>query len=217
YPAVAAPVAAPATTAPTPAASAADTAMAGTAPAAVAVPPAAASTGPFTVAGEFDRVLQGQTAGFNVNVSTPKSSLRIGRDRLKFTVTSSRDGYVYVLVLGPDGSLVRVVPNSAAKANRITAGQTLTLPPANAPLETAEPTGREDFLVVVSAQPRQFDGLGGSEQDTFLTLPTGPALARLAAQPAPRQGSVLTGVPAGCTAADCWDYGAARFEVEVIR
>ena len=123
---------------------------------------------------------------------------------------------MHVLVAGPDGSLVQVLPNSAIKALRIQAGQTLSLPPASFPLDTADPAGREDFLVIVSARPRQYTALGATVQDTFLVLPTGDRLAALATA-AKGKPSILTGSPLPCDGADCWDYGAARFSVDVVK
>jgi hypothetical protein len=182
-----------------------------------ATPPAPASPAPFTIAGEFDRVLKDHTPGFSVIASAPRPQLRIGQDRLKFDVTSSREGYVYVLVLGPDGSLMRLIPNTNARNNRIAAGQTLTLPPPSSPIETSEPTGREDFLVIVSATPRSYDKLGGTEQYSFLFLPEVDRLAALAAA-AGAGPSILLGAPSpSCQGDDCQAYGAARFAVDVVR
>ncbi|MEF7614123.1 serine/threonine-protein kinase [Aquincola sp. MAHUQ-54] len=178
-------------------------------------PPAAPAPAPFTLDSEFNRILEGQSPGFGVEVSDYRPQLRIGRDRLKFDVTSARDGYVYVLVAGPDGSLVLLLPNSNARTLRIKAGQKLTLPPPQSPLDTSEPTGREDFVVIVSASPRSFDQLGGTRQDTFLFLPTGDRAAAVAARHT-GPGSTFAGTAAGCQGDDCGAYGAARFSVDIV-
>ncbi|WP_083440931.1 serine/threonine protein kinase [Aquincola tertiaricarbonis] len=170
---------------------------------------------PFTVDGELDRIVQAQTPGFSVEASSARPQLRIGRDRLRYTVTSSRDGYVYTLVKGPDGSLVLLHPNTMARANRISAGKPLTLPPADAAIETSEPAGREDFVVIVSAVPRSFDHLRG-KRDTFLFLPTGADAAALAAAHT-GPGSTFAGRPGPCEGDACTAYGAVRFSVDVVR
>ncbi len=200
-----------ATPAGTPAASAASPP-----PISAAAPPAAAPAVPFTVMGEFDRIIAAQDPVFQVVATTPKARLRIGRDQLKFSVSAAREGYVYVLVYGPDRSLILLHPNSNAKANRISAGQKLDLPPPTAPLETADPPGAEEFLVVVSAVPRSFDSLGAKRIDTLLYLPTGDKAAALTADFHGR-GSALIGHPVGCTSDPCDAYGAARFTVQAVR
>lgn len=202
-------------TAPAPAPSPAPAAVPSPAPE-PAPAPAPAPAAPFTLDAEIDRIVQAQTAGFSVEAASARPQLRIGRDRLRYTVTSSRDGYVYTLVKGPDGSLVLLHPNTMARANRISAGKPLTLPPADAAIETSEPAGREDFVVIVSAVPRSFDHLRG-KRDTFLFLPTGADAAALAAAHT-GPGSTFAGRPAAnCEGADCESYGAVRFSVDVVR
>ena len=149
-----------------------------------------------------------------MQASPNAARLRIGRDRLGFRVTSARDGHVYVLVGGPDGSLLLLFPNSKASDNRIRAGQTLALPQSNWRLETSEPAGAEQFAVLVSEHPRDFSHLSGERVAWFLNLPTGAALAPLArAHTGP--GAVLAG-KARCTAPGCDRYGAALFSVDVV-
>ncbi|MDO9283548.1 MAG: DUF4384 domain-containing protein, partial [Aquabacterium sp.] len=169
---------------------------------------------PFSVVAEFDRVMQASRADFKVQAGPAQPRLRIGRDRLSFKVSAGRSGHVYVLVGGPDGSLLLMFPNSVAPDNRIAAGQTLTLPQPSWPLDTAEPAGAEHFVVIVSEHPRDFSHLSQAREAWFLRLPTGPAAAALAAGHA-GAGSVMAG-KARCTGADCDAYGAARFSVDVV-
>ena len=198
----AAPVAAPAAAVP-PAA-----AVAGNPPAA-ATPP-----GSFEIRDEFNKVLAGQVADFKVLAAPVQPTLRIGRDKLAFNIQSSRDGYVQVLVLGPDGSLLLLFPNAQSSDNRIKAGQSMRLPQANWPLDTVEPAGREEFLVVVSAQPRDYSGLSKERDYIFLKLPTGQKGAELATGWT-RSTPLLLGGLKVCPSADCEAYGAATFGVAI--
>jgi hypothetical protein len=172
----------------------------------------------FDILEQFDKVMAGATPGFTVEAATARPQLRIGRDKLSFTVKSSRDGFVNVLLQGPDGSLLQLFPNNQAADNRIKAGQTLTLPQANWILDTAEPAGAEHFLVVVSQHPRDFSPLSKKREFYFLELPTGETATALMAgwkHPTP----MLLGAPspkADCQGAACDVYGAARFTVEVV-
>ena len=175
----------------------------------------AATPLPGSVDAEFDRVMQGRQAGFAVQASAAQPRLRIGRDRLAFTVDSARSGHVYVLVGGPDGSLMLLFPNSRASDNRIRAGKPLTLPQPTWQLDTFEPTGNEQFVVLVSEHARDFSKISTGREDWFLKLPTGAA-AVAAGRDHPGAGSALAG-KARCSAPGCDVYGAARFTVEVVR
>jgi serine/threonine protein kinase len=183
-------------------------------PAPTAAPAAATRPAPFSVQGEFDRLLLARTADIEVRATSNAARLRIGKDRLGFKVTSSRDGHVYVLVGGPDGSLLLLYPNSMAADSRIRAGQTLSLPQSTWPLDTAEPAGPEHFAVIVSEHPRDFSHLSQERAAWFLNLPTGAAGSALASGHA-GPGSVMAG-KAQCSAAGCDRYGAALFSIDVV-
>lgn len=175
---------------------------------------AASMLTPGSVAVEFDRVMQGRQPDFAVQAIAAQPRLRIGRDRLAFTIDSARDGHVYVLVGGPDGSLMLLFPNSRASDNRIRAGKPLSLPQPAWPLDTFEPTGIEQFVVLVSEHPRDFSKVSTGREDWFLKLPTGAA-AVAAGRDHKGAGSALAG-KARCSAPGCDVYGAARFTVEVL-
>ena len=186
----------------------------------VAAPPVtAAAPQPrrFEALAEFDRVVNAQSGGFSVQAVPAKDQLRIGRDSLSFNVVSNKEGHVQVLLLGPDGSLLQLFPNSQAKDGRIKAGQTLKLPQASWPLVAAEPVGAEHFLVVVSAQPRDYAVLSTEREDMFLKLPTGEradALLNRWSLPTPM---LLGTAPKACQGADCESFGAAKFTMDVVR
>lgn len=172
-------------------------------------------TSPFSVLAEFDRIMQAQTPGFAVEAAPAKRQLRIGRDRLSFTVSSQQDGHVYVLAHGPDGSLTLLFPNTQAADNTIRAGQRLQLPQASWMLEAFEPAGTEHFLVLVSRERRNFSSVEQGREGWFRTLKTGDGAAELARE-FTGQGSVLAG-RAACSTPRCDEYAAARFEVEIVR
>ncbi len=181
------------------------------------LPPTTAATSaePWTPVAEFDRMLQAATSGFEVQAGATQPTLRIGRDRLQFTVRSSRDGFLYVLVSSTDGSLMLLYPNTQSGSNRVRAGQVLTLPQANWPLDTFEPEGDEHFIALVSEQPRDFAALKPEREAWFQRLPTGDAGAALARTHA-GSGSAFAG-RAACQEPGCDRFGAARFSVRVTR
>lgn len=165
---------------------------------------------------QFDAVIAAQTPGRSVTAKAVKDALRIGKDNLAFTVTADHSGYLSVLLLGPDGSLIQLFPNKQATSNRIAAGQPLKLPGASWPLEAAEPAGVEHFLVIVSDRPRDYSGLSTEYDDMFLKLPTGDLANALLASEQRTTPMLLGAAPAGCAGDDCAAYAATRFTIEVI-
>ena len=167
-------------------------------------------------------MLAARTPGFEVTATAVKPKLRISKeDKLSFAVTSSRDGYLHVLVLGPDGSLLQLFPNDKASDHRVQAGRRVSLPDdVKWSLKASEPTGPEHFLVVVSATPRDFGELYSGEVADFgmKVLRTGSAATAVAAR-WPVRTPVLLGAQAGCGGgpAECDAYGAAVFSVEITK
>jgi serine/threonine protein kinase len=98
---------------------------------------------------------------WQVTVSADAETLVIDRDRLSFTVNSTRAGYVYVLMLGTDEeSVFQIFPNKVDKANRVASAKALKLPRAGWSIEAAGPPGRNRFLVIVTEKPQTFSALG---------------------------------------------------------
>jgi hypothetical protein len=198
-----------------PAATPPDTVAAIAAPTATAADPVSAGFDPLA---EFDKVLAAQSPGFSVQASSGRSQLRIDKDNLAFTITSSRDGYVTVLVLGPDGSLLRLLPSRDFANLRAKAGQALALPPPNkGVIPVGEPAGTEKFLVIVSSQARDYAALSTRVDGGYLVLPTGAEASARAAALRASALPVLLGEAPHCTQANCNDYGAAAFSLEVVR
>jgi Domain of unknown function (DUF4384) len=168
------------------------------------------------VRAQFQQIVAAQTPDFVVEATATKPVLKIGRDLFGWRVRSTRDGFVHVLSLGPDGSLLLVFPNLLDSNHRILAGQTLTLPRNTWPLAAAEPPGREELLVFVSASPRTFDGLGKRYLNSFLRLSNADAAASMPTG-RPDETPWLLGSVSNCAGQSCKAYGAATFTVDVRR
>jgi hypothetical protein len=94
-----------------------------------------------------------------VEVGAPR--VRIGVDRLRFSVSSSRAGYVYLLMVGSDRSQFWLLfPNDVDQDNRIAAGGRLALPRPGWRLSATGPPGTDQLLVMVSEAPREFSAAG---------------------------------------------------------
>jgi hypothetical protein len=176
--------------------------------------PAVAGSASFSVESEFDRIAAAASPAFSVEAFPRHSQFRVGRDALAFSVKSSREGHVYVLLHGSDDSLLLLFPNSRSAQNRIRAGQTLQLPQSSWPMIAAEPAGTQHFLVLVSQSQRDFDAISQGREEWFVKLPTGEAGRRLASNHR-GTGSVIAG-RAACAAEGCDAYGAGRFAVDVV-
>ncbi|KPF44863.1 hypothetical protein D621_18270 [beta proteobacterium AAP51] len=187
--------------------------------AATPVPAPAPAPAPavFDPAAEFERMLATQTPGFGVKAEPVKAQLKIGVDEFRFNVTSDRDGFVYVYGFSSDGTLALLVPNTISGAVRVRKGQTWRFPTGNGfALESQEPAGPTQMLVLVSARQRNLEGAGARSDGPVKIFPTGPAAAALASGFTGR-GSVLGGVPVCPASGPCDDeYGAAlmRFETQ---
>ena len=93
----------------------------------------------------------------------------------------------------------------------------MRLPPGDLSIPTSEPAGAEHFLVIVSGSERRFEALGPTDEDGYLKLPTGAAAAQRLAARGPSRLPALVGDASNCSGAQCDDFGAARFSLDVVK
>jgi hypothetical protein len=160
----------------------------------------------------MDEVLASQTLGFTVSANPVRPTFRIDKDRLSFSVTSERDGFVQVLWLDAQKNLTLLFPNALTDKVRIKARQTLTLPPKQMPLVASKPEGKEYFLVIVSSQPRDFSNLSTKLVDGFKQINLNAEYSSGAAGQPP-----LAGVAKPCDGGLCQEFGAAIFSIDVVQ
>ena len=95
-----------------------------------------------------------------VQVQLNSSVLKIGKSNLEMTVTSSHNGYVYLVLLSSDAkSFYILFPNGLDSHNSIKAGQAMKLPRESWEVMAAGPAGVDQILVIVSDSPRKLDSL----------------------------------------------------------
>ena len=204
----------PAATAQPPAAAPGESSSAPPAATTVAAPPAAAV---FDVAAEFDRVARASSPAFGLRASADKAVLRIGVDQLSFRVRAEREGYLYVLAHGSDGTLMQLYPNTESGAIRLRPGEELALPKRPIVFDVTDPPGPGQLLVIVSPRQRDLSALDPRAEGAFRSFPTGAAAASLAAA---YKGStpLLAGRAVCPSGQDCVDeYGATVLSVDVVR
>ncbi|MGZ5818968.1 MAG: DUF4384 domain-containing protein [Burkholderiaceae bacterium] len=108
-----------------------------------------------------------------VSVRLRNPALNIGKDGLDFSVTSSHDGYLYLIVLGSDNkSFYMLFPNDLDHDNAIKAGKALKLPRKAWEVTAQGPSGTDKMLVVVTESPRNLIELGKNKAGPFVTMPT---------------------------------------------
>lgn len=111
---------------------------------------------------------------WTVAVTPSSSSLKIGADTLDLSITSSRDGYVYIFYLGsgPD-SFYLLFPNQLDAQNRVSAGETLRLPAPSWTIDALGPSGTDHVLVMVSETPRDLGNYALPQEYVSLSGPYG--------------------------------------------
>ncbi|MBQ0946243.1 protein kinase [Ideonella sp. 4Y16] len=180
----------------------------------VATPPAPAAQASLSIASEFDRVLRESHADVQVSASAPKTTLKIDRDDLVFGLRSSQNGFATVLALGPDNSLIRLLPDSLHRSIPVVAGKPLRLPPDRIPI--GDPPGPTRLLVIVTPEQRDFSTWGGREEGGYLSLPTDAGTLQRVVQEAGAV-SPLIGRARNCSTPDCARYGAAEIRLDIVR
>lgn len=195
--------------------------------AAVAAPPAPAPAVPVAIGASatLTDLFANRDDRRRVEVAVGKPRLRIGRDKLSMTITSTQPGLLYVLMAGSDGKTFDLLfPNQLDRNNAIAAHTAVTLPRAGWDLVAQGPAGRDRLLVIVSDAPRDLKALPLQPAGPFSIVDASPTTAKdiqlvfggTGSAPAPEckeePAKRTLAVVRRCSAA----YGAALVEVEEI-
>lgn len=138
-----------------------------------------------------------------VTVTADKPRLRIGKDRLGLTVSSSHPGYVYLLAVGSDGEAFDMLfPNKLDAENRIEPGQKMRYPRGEWEIVVQGPPGKDRVLVMVTDAPRDFSKIG--------MKPAGPFSVVEASRASAGEVQRISGASALAEQAECADQVARR-------
>jgi hypothetical protein len=93
-------------------------------------------------------------------------------DEMRFTVTSDRDGRLWVVQVGPDDEVSVLYPNEVARENRIAAGETVHVPPTGAEwvIAAEPPLGRSIIAFVVTTGDTDLSDVLSSPEDAEKAL-----------------------------------------------
>lgn len=95
-----------------------------------------------------------------VTVTPTMRRLRIGADKFSFSIRSSHEGYLYLMMVGSDGTTFDLLfPNKLDNNNHIQAGKTLQFPRSSWEIVAQGPAGKDHLLAVVAEAPRDLSAL----------------------------------------------------------
>jgi hypothetical protein len=143
-----------------------------------------------------------------VSVMPAKPTLRIGRDKLDLTVSSSHDGYLYLIMLGSSNkSMYMLFPNGLDQDNAMKAGTAFKLPRKQWEINAQGPSGTDKMLAIVTTSPRDLTVLDKNKAGPFFIMPVKadgqPDLTWLLDTPA-------KSVTAGCQSSTAQDKAKAE-------
>lgn len=164
-------------------------------------PPRPAPVAKLSALGALNDIYNSRDDRRLVTVNANKTTLKIGRDTIDFSLTSREGGYVYVLMVGSDGKTFDLLfPNQLDRNNLIEPGASVRLPRPAWELSAGGPPGRDTLLVIVTDSPRDFSAAG--------LKPSGPfsAVSSLAAKDI----QLVTAGASGAAEAECSDPAATR-------
>jgi hypothetical protein len=178
--------------------------------------PAADANRPFRPADALAQVYDMRDPDHGVNVTLEKTTVRVGKDKLRFKVQSDKPGYLYILMLGTDKQHISLLfPNDLDQKNEAKGNQPINLPRPGWTMVAGGPPGTNEFIALVSDRPRDFGQVGLTKVGPFaeFSLDNLASLFRTGGGNA----AVLAGTPVCAPAAPCSaSYGAARFTIEEI-
>ena len=173
---------------------------------------------PFNPVDALDQMFDGRDRTHSVTVELDLATVKIGKDRLRFRLYSSRSGYLYVFLVGTERDRFNLLfPNALDAKNRVESGKPMYLPRPGWTLEAAGPPGINHFLAVVSDSPRDFSSAGLKKVDPFAEFPLDTA-AELVRTNTSDAVPFLGKVACASSATECSEsFGAATFTIEETR
>lgn len=115
----------------------------------------AAPTPVVNPSGTLETLRAAADPGIKLDLSVTKSRLTIGRDLLDFSVSSQRDGYLYLLHVASDGKFFVLFPNKLDTNNYFRAG-TQRFPRPSWGIQAQGPVGTSYVMAYLSASPKEF-------------------------------------------------------------
>ena len=162
-------------------------------------------------------IVTGRDVQHEVEAKLANNTVKIGKDDLRFTVRSSKPGYVYVLMLDTERKhLYLMFPNASDKNNKIAAGKVMPVPSPSSKWTAQGPAGLDQFVVMVSDYPRDFKVAGWQAGDPIGEFSLD--VARRAFEGKSNGAALFSGEMVCAANAQCLpSYGAASFAIEELQ
>ncbi len=170
-------------------------------------------TQPFSPVDVLARLFDRRNPDNVVDVGLDQSRVKIGRDQFRFRIKSTQPGYLYLMMVGTKGDHVMIFPNAADRDNKISGAKEVRFPRAGWDMTADGPPGTDEFLAMVSDNPRDFAGAGITKAGPFREFP----LAKMSKlfESSTDAVSIAAGKPVCASSGKCSAaYGAARFSIE---
>ncbi|MBN8518371.1 MAG: caspase family protein [Candidatus Accumulibacter sp.] len=116
----------------------------------------------------------GADGRWQVNLAAKPQRARIHQEAFRLSVTSSQEGYLYLLYVGSDQKeFLQLYPDQRDRSNRVRAGEVFAVP---GEFTAMGPAGTNHVLAIVADAPRDFSGLFGKTGSVPATLGNAAAL-----------------------------------------
>lgn len=120
-------------------------------------------------------VFNGRDDRRTVVITPNKSRLKIGNDKLGFSIRSSHPGYLYLLMAGSDGSTFDLLfPNKLDGDNLVKADQIMQFPRPNWEVVAGGPAGKDHILAIIADAPRDLASLPMTNAGPFSVVMATP-------------------------------------------
>ena len=112
-------------------------------------------------------------SSLKVSLKIPKTTFKNGEE-LIFEVYSEDSGFLTLIDIQPDGSIVQLLPNKTGMSNKINAGQSYIFPDkSRAKLYITPPFGKDTLRAIVSKEPLQLFKKEDLEGESISTVKMG--------------------------------------------
>jgi len=109
----------------------------------------------------------------SVQIKASKNNFKRG-DELQFQVLSDTSGYLTLISIQPDGSIVQLLPNKAGMSNEINAGMPFDFPGTRrVSVRTTPPFGKDTLRAIVTKNPFNLFEKNEMDEAVFSSVKSG--------------------------------------------
>ncbi len=133
--------------------------------------PAASPSAAVNAAQALEDLRAAADRSYQVRITTARDSMRIGHDLLDFSVSTNREGYLYILQVGSDGKTFNLLFPNKLDANNFVPVGVHRFPRAAWRVRSGGPAGNSYMLAIVSPEKKDI----GRDMDASSVFPNAAA------------------------------------------